>query len=553
MESSHTTSLRLGAKLVIFLLLSHQLSAQTIPAGMSDMDDALRQLQLQGKLNSRYSLMARPFFADERITIDSLYALIDSSHSPRVIRTRLFKGNGVMELLPLSISNQFNSHHPYGWNQPGFIPAKGFQTKVSAGIFTAIGPLSIQFKPEYVYAANPDFDHSNDFGAASRGTYQRLLPGQSSVRLNIGALSLGVSSENLWWGPGIFNSLLMSSNAPGFWHVTFNTRRPLKTAVGNFEWQLIAGKLTEDTSVLLENKNLTTTYYNPFTYGGEGYAGPYDPKQKWRYLNGLTLTYNPKWVKGLFIGFSRVGYAYNDNIASSNLDFFHKYLPTIFGAFRQDYAYGNDTVGHSIRYKQIASFHIRFLFPRSHTECYAEYGLHDNAYNLRDFALDPQHALAYTVGFKKLMPLQRQRWLDLTAELTKLSQPTDYLVRTAGYWYAYQGGYTNQSRIIGAGFGMGSNMQTLQLTHIAGFNQWGLTLQCIQHDPVPANAGLPLASLGLRAVKWSDLALGIKLQHKWSSFLLNLQLQGVSSANYTWQPANNTFNFYGLANLVYLW
>lgn len=151
------------------------------------------------------------------------------------------------------------------------------------------------------------------------------------------------------------------------------------------------------------------------------------------------------------------------------------------------------------------------------------------------------------------MPLKGQRWLDLTAELTKLSQPTDYLVRTAGYWYAYQGGYTNQSRIIGAGFGMGSNMQTLQLTHIAGFNQWGLTLQCIQHDPVPADGGLPLASLGLRTTKWSDLALGIKLQHKWNSFLLNLQLQGVSSANYTWQPANNTFNFYGLANLVYLW
>ncbi|MFK5143427.1 capsule assembly Wzi family protein, partial [Klebsiella pneumoniae] len=79
---------------------------------------------------------------------------------------------------------------------------------------------------------------------------------------------MGISSENLWWGPGIYNSLLMSNNAPGFWHLTFNSRKPLKTPIGDFEWQLIGGKLVEDTSALLEIKNLTTNYYNPQNYGG---------------------------------------------------------------------------------------------------------------------------------------------------------------------------------------------------------------------------------------------------------------------------------------------
>ncbi|MFX8805488.1 capsule assembly Wzi family protein, partial [Acinetobacter baumannii] len=81
---------------------------------------------------------------------------------------------------------------------------------------------------------------------------------------------VGISSENLWWGPGIYNSLLMSNNAPGFWHLTFNSRKPLKTPIGDFEWQLIGGKLVEDTSALLEIKNLTTNYYNPQNYGGLG-------------------------------------------------------------------------------------------------------------------------------------------------------------------------------------------------------------------------------------------------------------------------------------------
>ncbi|MFX6027764.1 hypothetical protein ABTE84_20660, partial [Acinetobacter baumannii] len=82
---------------------------------------------------------------------------------------------------------------------------------------------------------------------------------------------------------------LMSNNAPGFWHLTFNSRKPLKTPIGDFEWQLIGGKLVEDTSALLEIKNLTTNYYNPQNYGGLGNSGPYDPKQKWRYLSGLTI------------------------------------------------------------------------------------------------------------------------------------------------------------------------------------------------------------------------------------------------------------------------
>ncbi|WP_404877454.1 capsule assembly Wzi family protein, partial [Klebsiella pneumoniae] len=85
---------------------------------------------------------------------------------------------------------------------------------------------------------------------------------------NYKVLSVGISSENLWWGPGIYNSLLMSNNAPGFWHLTFNSRKPLKTPIGDFEWQLIGGKLVEDTSALLEIKNLTTNYYNPQNYGG---------------------------------------------------------------------------------------------------------------------------------------------------------------------------------------------------------------------------------------------------------------------------------------------
>ena len=39
---------------------------------------------------------------------------------------------------------------------------------------------------------------------------------------------IGISNENLWWGPSIRNSIMMSNHAQGFKHITFNTINQLK-------------------------------------------------------------------------------------------------------------------------------------------------------------------------------------------------------------------------------------------------------------------------------------------------------------------------------------
>ena len=36
---------------------------------------------------------------------------------------------------------------------------------------------------------------------------------------------------------------MMSNHAEGFKHITFNTIAPIKTIIGNFEWQVITGRL----------------------------------------------------------------------------------------------------------------------------------------------------------------------------------------------------------------------------------------------------------------------------------------------------------------------
>jgi hypothetical protein len=528
---------------------------QTVPVGMVGFDDQLKILQLQGKLGVEHSLMARPFFMNRTFGTDSLFRLIDSGSSYRPYLKSLFKDKGRFELLPFHFYTKFNSDRPYSWNQAGFLQAKGLQTLVSAGAHFSYGWLDVQLKPEFVYAANPSFPYNASYGAPTRGKYTKMFMGQSSVRVSKAGFSLGLSTENMWWGPGLHNSLLMSNNAPGFAHLTFNTTKPIKTPIGNFEFQLIGGKLVEDTSVLLENKDLRTTYYNPLTYTGDGYSGPNDLKRNWRYLSAVTLSYNPKWVKGLFLSVTRVGYAYKQNIDSNGVgnSFFQKYFPVLFGVLRKNYPYGTPTGAQGIAYKQMASFAARMVFPESHTEIYTEYGYGDNFLNLRDWNTDAPHATAYVIGIRKLKKLRRgQDWLDISVEMTKMSEPVNYVLRTAGDWYGYEGGYTNQSRHIGAGVGRGNNVYTAKLQWLSGFSRLGIIVQGIHHGPTAIVGGL-LPDFGMRATKWNDFAVGVTGQHRFHKLILSAELQSVSTKHYAWEKGNNRFNLYGFLTATYLW
>ena len=54
--------------------------------------------------------------------------------------------------------------------------------------------------------------------------------GQSSIAADIGPLSIGASTENEWWGPGVRNALILSNNAAGFPKIFLRTARPIRCA-----------------------------------------------------------------------------------------------------------------------------------------------------------------------------------------------------------------------------------------------------------------------------------------------------------------------------------
>lgn len=477
--------------------------AQTLPIGQWGGDELLRVKQLTGQLDAAQSLTARPFF-----------------------NTRL---PDTLAILPATIAVKFNSHHPYGWNDAGMIMARGLQTAVSAGVYAKAGPLSMQLMPEFYYAANPSYATTVGYGSNAGKSFQKLYPGQSSIRLHLGPVSVGASTENLWWGPGQFSSLMMSNNAPGFQHLSFNTTRPLKTPIGSFEWQLIVGKLNEDTSAAFENN----------------YLKPFNPPNNGRYLNGIVLTYQPKFLPNFFFGVTRSEHLYiSDRNKRTGLS---KYVPVLLGASPEANASSA-----SIPSDGAFSFFGRWMLPKNKAEFYVEWGYNDFKQNFRDLAVNSSHAAAIIAGFKKLIPIKKNQLLDISGEITQMAQTPSYILRNAGNWYVHGGvaqGFTYQNQIMGAGSGFGNNVQTMQLKKIKGHEYIGFKLQRIQQDPKGLSG--PTSNLLMRPIQWNDVSIGFLGQKQFKEFWLTGEIQFVNSTNYGWEKGN-AFNLFATLNARYV-
>jgi hypothetical protein len=397
---------------------------------------------------------------------------------------------------------------------------------ISAGLFAKYGPFSIQLRPEFVFAENKDFNESaSHYGAADlpsrfgNQAYSKLHWGQSSIRITFDPVSIGLSNENLWWGPGIQNSLLMSNTAEGFKHLTLNTTRPVKTPVGSFEAQIVAGRLDRS---------------------GFNAGLPND----WRYLSGLVFSYQPKWVPGLFLGLTRSFQIYNKDMDGSFGDIF-----PFFQAFQKI-----KTNEDAKRRDQLASLFARWVLPAARAEVYVEYGLNDHSFNTRDFLMSPEHSRAYMLGMKKLIPYKQRKdeFIQFAAEITHMQQSIDRTVRDAGEWYMHHqvlNGYTHRGEVLGSGIGPGGNFQSMNVGWVKGLKTLGVQLERFEHNG-------DLADL-YDYSPWIDFSIAAVADWTYNKFLFNAKIQGIQSVNYQWKdgingrPKQNVFNINAQLGIMY--
>jgi hypothetical protein len=400
--------------------------------------------------------------------------------------------------------------------------------QVAGGIFASFGNLKVQLRPEFVKTASGQYETNESWGLVTNGL-SKILPGQSSVRYDLGKVSLSASTQNLWWGPGIYNSMLLSNNAPGFFHYSFATNRPLKTFLGNFQFQIISATLKQDSSQGFEHRNLKKL----------------NLQNRDRAYNALSFTFQPVIMKNITFGLTRAF----QNLAENNIaGFVPKYLPVLGSFFGSAY---NDTINRD----QILSFNTRWVFPKNHAEVYFEFGYNDAKDNFRDLMLDMSHSSGYLFGFKKLSYLNKLDYLDFGAEVIRMAQTPSYLMRNAGNFYEHgrmTEGYTHNNQILGAGSGFGNNMQTVNLSYNRGWNKYGLIFNHIVQNPTQIVTG-SIENLGLRTTKWEDFSYGIQSRYRYRNILFSANLEYVNSKNYLWTNGTNRTNFYAFINTIFLW
>ncbi|SDC84261.1 Capsule assembly protein Wzi [Algoriphagus faecimaris] len=538
-------------------------SAQSLNAGFPVVEEYTRRAQLLGNSGQQSSFFIRPFdlkgiYKDQE---DSLVL----SFFPELIRKKGYS----FGILPAINSTSFNSKRPYGWGNKGKLPNVGLQSYFSGGFFAKLFFLKIQFQPEFVFASNNPFEGFSD-NFSNRVTRARFFYwnngdnperfgnepisrfwwGQSSLALEFGPMDLSLSTANIWWGPGQFNSLTFSDNAEGFPHFSLKTNRPLKTFIGNVETEIIVGRLENSQIAPSQSDSLNRALFRRFD--GD-----------WRYLNAIHLSYNPSFLKNFFVGFSRTFQQYNQFRGNTFNDWF-----PIFEVFQKKTLFTN---GNSVEYDsrgqdQQVVLSFRYFSNKGNFEVYSEYGRRDHAFDWRDFIMNPEHARAYLMGFQKLFQLEKpDQFIQVRGELTHQQESVNRYIRYSGLignqtWHTHglARGFVNRGEALGVGAGVGSNVQTLEISKVRKMNKIGVLFERLEN-----HQDFYYRAFGQNSEKkpWIDFSLGLLWDHQWQNLLISAKGQFIRSSNYQWESASlssqdfsageGKIAFFGQLHLIY--
>jgi hypothetical protein len=450
------------------------------------------------------------------------------------------------------------------------IPARGAQLFLSTGFQARFSILHIQLQPEIVTAQNLPFpgfpstfssgtnvarflywnsgDSPERFG---NSTYNKSFWGQSNMSLRAGSFELGLGTKNIWWGPGQWNSLIFSNNAPGFPHISLNTSKPAKTFLGQFEGQVLIGRLESSNQTPTQIDDLNSTFFSPLN-------------PDWRYLNALMLSYTPRWIPSLTVGYTRSYQYYNE----SRPDDLEGWLP-IFEPMAKEKLFTN---GNSVEYdkrdqSQQISIFGRYKMTKANAEVYFQFGRRDHALNWREFFLNPEHARAYQVGFIKLANLPTTtKVLQIRGEITNQQESVNRYLRYDLYggdtWHTHGKlrGFTNYGQPMGVGIGTGSNVQSVEVSIVDGWDKLGILFERLEN-----NQDFYYRAFGQQGERkpWVDWSTAMLWNTSYKELFIFARLQGTYGRNYQWgllemstpefPVSQNLFSFHSQFNLIYFW
>lgn len=380
----------------------------------------------------------------------------------------------IIDDVPLRAAVAANTMYPRSFNNGGLWAGRGFSAAIEGGARFRYGVLSGVIAPALYTSQNRRFStpptenprlstfaypwHNGRIDWPLRpgdGGVARLDPGQSVVRADAYGAAIGVSNENLWWGPSLFNPLLFSNNAPGFPHLFVGTSKPANVYIGRLEAELLWGVLQE------------SDFFDD------------DPDNDRRVLAGLNLSFQPRGLDGLFLGFARTYMATLTDDWNAGDFFLQPYRsPRV-----------NPLVGRTD--DQMLALYLRWALPRSGFEAYAEWARDDHWADFEDLLKEPDHSQAYTLGFQKVIEHRDAagaalRWLRLYGELTHLQAALPVRAfRGSNTFYTHGRvvqGFTNRGQLLGAAIGPGADAQIIGADVFTSRGRVGFYVQRIRYD-----------------------------------------------------------------------
>lgn len=407
--------------------------AATMPAGEADIESRLRQVQ---GLDARAGYLTR-----------STGSALDTA----------FPDSGGWLLIVPEVTTISNSAHPWGGNDGPMRAGKGSSLMTTLGLAWHRGGLTLMAMPQGVYeenAALPVFPYADfwrparnewanpfhrgpefidlplRYGSGSRSAWTAQWRASYELSANWRA---GFGSENRWWGPGVRNALLLSSNAPGFTQAFVETHEPIRTRFGELDVSWLLGRLDE------------SEFFDD------------NPDNDARSLNAAAVNWRPPAQLSRLV--PEVGIAR----AVMTVD-----APTpnaLFDVFRNVGRPYSDSTDRRAGLDQILTLWGRWLVPERGFEAWVEWARYEQAINLRDLLVNPGHAQGYTVGFSVARPL-RGGTLLLQSEFSYAEPSPSIRVRPVVPSYTSAGvpqGWTHDGQMLGPAMGPGGSTQWGQL------------------------------------------------------------------------------------------
>jgi hypothetical protein len=539
------TSFSVFLLIVGFFSFAH---SQQIFGNRYVLEELLRQSQLEGTIELPHSFLQRPI--KRTLFYDSAGHLQSEVGMPGI------KGGKNLKFFPIDLSYRFNPDNLPAYGDGIMTPTAGHQIYFSTGLLLKVGILEIQLQPELIFAENSSYDGFNaSFDAKVTETrfiywnngdfperfgndaYRKFWWGQSKIGLATRHLELYIGTSNLRWGPGQFNQLTIGGNAPGFLHASINSVEPLKSPIGDFEFQIISGRLENSLLESSQHPEQNQVFFRPF-------------ETDWRYLNAINVSWSPKWLPNLSLGFSRT-FQINKNLLE---DSFVDYFP-IFEAFQKKrfFENGNSVEFDQKGYDQQVAVSSRIAIPEGNFEIYFEYGRRDHAFNWRDFILTPEHARAYLFGFQKLIDLPgAKKNILIRSEVVHQQESVNRYVRYLGLggnltWHLHgiARGFTNEGQGIGVGLGPGSNMQLIEIALTEGITKYGVTFSRIVQNQDFFNRAFGQFE---NPQPWIDFNSNFSARTKIGNTVVGLGYNLTLSSNRQWKSYLNPIRPFGNTN-----